>query len=80
MRYNLLFTQVLDIQVPVNTNLEAGDVVKCNFPKSSSNAKEFDPDMSGLYMIKELCHHFDADRSVTSMKLIRDTYGSTKRQ
>ena len=80
MRYNLLFTQMLDIQVPVNTSLEAGDVIKCNFPKSSSSGQEFDPDMSGLYMIKELCHHFDADQSVTSMKLIRDTYGSTKRQ
>ena len=79
MRYNLLFTQILSIQVPVNTSLEAGDVIRCKFPKASS-AQEFDPDMSGLYMIKELCHHFDADRSVTSMKLIRDTYGSTKRQ
>lgn len=80
MRYNLLFTQMLDIQVPVNTSLEAGDVIKCNFPKSSTSGQEFDPDMSGLYMIKELCHHFGADQSVTSMKLIRDTYGSTKRQ
>ena len=62
MRYNLLFTQILSIQVPVNTSLEAGDVIKCNFPKASS-AQEFDPNMSGLYMIKELCHHFDADRS-----------------
>ena len=79
MRYNLLFMQTLDIQVPVNTNLEVGDVIKCNFPKTSSESKEFDPELSGLYMIKELCHHFDNEQSTTSMKLIRDTHGSPKR-
>jgi len=26
-------------------------------------------------MIKELCHHFDANQSLTSMTLIRDTFG-----
>ena len=79
MRYNLLFMQTLNIQIPVNTNLEVGDVIKCNFPKTSSESKENDPELSGLYMIKELCHHFDVDQSVTSMKLIRDTHGSPKR-
>ena len=79
LRYNLLFMQTLDVQVPVNTNLEAGDVIKCNFPKTSSDSKENDPELSGLYMIKELCHHFDNEQSTTSMKLIRDTHGSPKR-
>jgi|TARA_B100000900_G_scaffold151241_1_gene128469 hypothetical protein len=78
MRYNLLFMQTLDIQVPCNTNLEVGDVIKCNFPKTSSESKENDPELSGLYMIKELCHHFNIDQSLTSMKLIRDTHGMPK--
>ena len=26
-------------------------------------------------MIKELCHHFDAQGSYTSAKLVRDTFG-----
>jgi len=76
MRYNILFTQTLSIIVPSNTNLRAGDIVECQFPKiSQSDAKEYDKEQSGLYMIKELCHHFDAERSYTSMKLIRDTFG-----
>jgi len=76
MRYNTLFTQVVNIVVPSNTNLKAGDIIECNFPKiTQSNAKEFDPETSGLYMIKELCHHFDVENSYTSMKLIRDTFG-----
>jgi len=75
-RYNTLFTQVLVMTVPSNTNLRAGDIIECNFPKTTtSTAKEFDPDQSGLYMIKALCHHFDTEGSYTSMKLIRDTYG-----
>ena len=78
MRYNLLFMQTLNIQVPCNTNLEVGDVIKCNFPKTSSESKENDPELSGLYMIKELCHHFNVDQSITSMKLIRDTHGIPK--
>ena len=76
MRYNTLFTQSINIMVPSNTNLRAGDIIECNFPKiSNSSAKEFDKEQSGLYMIKELCHHFDTENSYTSMKLIRDTFG-----
>jgi hypothetical protein len=76
MRYNILFTQTLSVTIPSNTNLRAGDIITCEFPKiSSSNSKEFDDDQSGLYMIKELCHHFDTEGSYTSMQLVRDTFG-----
>ena len=76
MRYNVLFTQTLTATVPSNTNLKAGDIIKCLFPKTTtSKSKEYDQDQSGLYMIKELCHHFDTEGSYTSMKLIRDTFG-----
>ena len=77
MRYNMLFTQTMSIVVGSNTNLKAGDIIKCNFPKISRGDKEeYDKEQSGLYMIKELCHHFDTDASYTSMKLIRDTFGA----
>lgn len=80
MRYNILFTQTLSIIVPSNTNLRAGDIIECKFPKiTQSDAKEYDTETSGLYMIKELCHHFDINRSYTSMKLIRDTFGINKK-
>jgi hypothetical protein len=76
MRYNVLFTQTVNIVVPSNTNLRAGDLIECKFPKiTQSNAKEFDSETSGLYMIKEVCHHFDVENSYTSMKLLRDTFG-----
>jgi len=76
MRYNVLFTQSLTMTVPLNTNLKAGNIIECLFPKTTtSKKKEYDQEQSGLYMIKELCHHFDTEGSYTSMKLIRDTFG-----
>jgi hypothetical protein len=76
MRYNVLFTQTLTMTVPLNTNLKAGNIIECLFPKTTtSKKKEYDQEQSGLYMIKELCHHFDTEGSYTSMKLIRDTFG-----
>ena len=32
MRYNTLFTQILTMTIPLNTNLKAGDVIDCEFP------------------------------------------------
>jgi len=56
--------------------LKAGDVIECDFPQVSRSEKpEYDDEQSGLYMIKELCHHYDNENSLTSMKLVRDTYG-----
>lgn len=79
MRYNILFTQTVNMMVPCNTDLRAGDVIECEFPKiSNSDKDEIDSETSGLYMIKELCHHFEPNRSYTSMKLVRDTFGKHK--
>ena len=76
MRYNILNTQNLSMTVPCNTDLRAGDVIECNFPKISTTDDDGGDDLtSGKYLIKELCHHFEANRSFTSMKLIRDTFG-----
>ena len=75
-RYNSLLTQTMSITLPVNTDLSAGDIIECLFPKVSiSDSSEYDSETSGLYMIKELCHHFDTTNSYTSLKLIRDTFG-----
>ena len=75
-RYNLLLTQSLSMTVPCNTDLRAGDIITCEFPKiSSGDSEELDSDTSGKYIIKELCHHFDTRNSYTSMKLVRDTFG-----
>tara|TARA_Y100000768_G_C23962527_1_gene676129 strand:+ start:671 stop:1984 length:1314 start_codon:yes stop_codon:yes gene_type:complete len=76
MRYNSIFTQTISMTVPSNTNLEAGNLIECKFPKvNKDDTKGNDLEQSGLYMIKELCHHFDSTVSLTSMTLIKDTFG-----
>ena len=52
-----------------------GNIIFVEFLKSNTEATERDRRQSGNYMIKELCHHFDANQSLTSMTLIRDTFG-----
>lgn len=81
MRYNVLLTQSISMMVPCNTDLRAGDIIQCKFPKiSSQDPNEIDTETSGLYMIKELCHHFEPNSSYTSMKLVRDNFGIRKEQ
>ena len=45
--------------------------------EDTSENKEQGPDQvrSGKYIVQALRHHFDGERSVTSMMLIRDSYG-----
>ncbi len=75
IRYQLLFTQILNMVVPLNTKLHAGDVIKVDFLNADQETKEKDRRKSGYYLIKNLCHHFDPNQSLTSMTLIRDNYG-----
>ena len=81
MRYDLLHSQVVDIQVPCNVNLRAGDVIECNFEKITKSEKVeeiYNQQQSGNYLILHLCHHFDPLKSYTSLTLARDTYGLYK--
>ena len=76
MRYNQIFTQVVEITIPLNTNLTAGGIIRCVFPKlAQSKRGEPDPELSGLYMIKELAHYFDGNGSYSKLKIVRDSFG-----
>ena len=77
-RYNTLFSNLVDMVVPLNSNLEAGMIIECTFPKMSTTAKAGnleDPQRTGAYIIKELCHHYDIEKAYTSMKLMKDFPG-----
>ena len=75
-RYNIMFSQIHSVTVPCNTNLEAGGLLKLEI-ESNSQDKEQGPDevQSGNYIIQALRHHFEPNKSTTSMNLIRDSYG-----
>lgn len=75
-RYNLLFTQSLNMTVPCNVNLKAGDIIYCEFPAIKiSGSQEIDEEQSGNYLISQVRHHFEGTQMITSLKLIRDSYG-----
>ena len=77
-RYNLLFTQALNMNVPCNVKLKAGDIIYAQFPEmgpGQGQNKDVDSEQSGNYLIKELRHHFSGGQMLTSLRLIRDSYG-----
>jgi hypothetical protein len=78
MRYNLLFEHVITMTVPCNPNLRAGDIIECYFEKITTDSKNqgfFDENQSGKYLILHLCHYFDTKVSITSLTIVRDSYG-----
>jgi len=78
MRYSMLHSQVLEIQVPCNILLMAGQVIKLEMENVTGGNKILQREnqhRSGFYLILHLSHHFDPKHSYTSMTLARDTYG-----
>ena len=81
-RYTLLFQQSLNINVPCNINLRAGDIIRVEIPVSGplqSQNKELDQELSGFYLIRSLRHHFQLSegKNITALNLVRDSYGLT---
>lgn len=80
-RYNQLYTVKISITIFGDFSLEAGQLIFCDFPEmSTKNNPTYNPRMSGIYLIAEICHRIDPQyQSFTSLKLIRDSYGRTPR-
>ena len=75
-RYNLAFSQSLNITIPLNLSLTVGDIINLQFPKITTGTKgEKDNIKSGHYLIKEVAHLFENNQGYTGLKLIRDSYG-----
>ena len=78
MRYAMLHSQIVDIVIPCNTKLMAGNVIKLLIENVSSGNKTNqtdNPTRSGFYLILHLHHYFDPKKSYTQLTLARDTYG-----
>ena len=83
IRNNLLFSQSLNISVPINPELRAGQMIEVQFPLKSEDytaptdkfgGSKKDKDVSGKYLISELRHVIGDGRSSTQLNLIRDTF------
>ena len=78
-RYNQLFSQSVDIQVPLNTNIKVGDLINCEFSEmDQGRSSELDQSASGNYLVARLNHHIQPNASFSSLNLVRDSYGYSK--
>ena len=80
-RYNLLFSQSLNITVPLNLGLTVGDVINIEFGQitKEENKKGLrDKSKSGKYIISKLKHVFGNNKGLTGLELVRDSYGVAK--
>ena len=81
-RTNLLFSQSLQISIPLNTTLRAGVKVDVRFPlkteEGEGSADEYGNDRtndpSGEYLICNLRHLIGGGKGETQLELIRDTF------
>lgn len=75
-RYNQVYKFKMSIQIAGDFSLEAGDVIYCDFPEQSTkNTPVPNSRLSGFYLISALCHHLEPQRTITSLELVRDSYG-----
>jgi len=76
MRYNQLGTIQVQVMLVGDFSLRAGDLIECDFPELSSKANQQpSKKMSGIYMIADVCHRITPNDTLTSLNLIRDSYG-----
>ena len=74
----MLHSQVVDIIIPCNTKLMAGNVIKLMIENITGGIKQDNKqneNRSGFYLILHLRHHFNSKKSFTLLTLARDTYG-----
>lgn len=76
VRYSLLYSQVLNIHIPCNSELRAGQLIECEIPKPTSDEKKkYESTSTGKYVIASLCHKInEAGQGYTSLALIKDSY------
>ena len=75
-RYSALFSQSLDIAVPMNLTLRVGQLVKVNFPNLNTDRSipKNSPE-SGIYMIARLSHELgNPTGDFTGLTLVRDSF------
>jgi hypothetical protein len=76
MRYNQMFLIKINVVIPGDFSLRAGDLVHCDFPGLTiEKTTEVNKKSGGIYMIASLCHRITPKETFTSMTLVRDSFG-----
>jgi hypothetical protein len=87
MRYELLKNQLATIVIPGNSEICAGDKIDIKLvnkkPGEEIEKQPYDQESSGVYLIGEVTHTYDATggangRFLTTLRLMRDSFGDTE--
>ena len=80
MRYNQFFGYQVEVTIPGDFELHAGDMVFVDSAeKKDVNSGEVNQNSGGLYIISELCHLLSTKGTYTRLNLVRDSVGRTGR-
>jgi len=81
MRYNQLYASEIEVTIPGDFSLHAGDAIHFDAPSAQKDTKNDDVDrqIGGLYIISALCHLVNAKGTYTKINLVRDSFGRTGR-
>ena len=80
MRYNQLFSVQLNVVIPGDFSISAGDTVECKFFGLNSESNEEDKQLSGIYMVASICHKMTSNDTFTSLDLVGDSLGKTSQR
>ena len=71
MRYNQMFSMQLSVTIPGDFEIQAGDLINCAFKDVNADLPK-DADISGIYMVANVCHRLRPTETFTKLDLIRD--------
>lgn len=75
MRYNQLFSVQLNITIPGDFSIFAGDRIVCRFV-DLTQSDDTNNSISSIYMVSSVCHKVNSQDTFTSLDLVADTRGT----
>lgn len=76
MRYNQLYARKVEITIPANFALHAGDLIEVAFPEQSAQEQQkVSTKLSGIYLISDICHQLTPGTSYTKLNIVREGDG-----
>jgi hypothetical protein len=75
MRYNELFRTKINIIIPADFSIRAGDVVNCTFVNLNTQVSGGSETLSGKFIVANICHRVNSQQALSSLDIIRDSLG-----
>ena len=75
MRYNELFRTKINIIIPADFSIRAGDVVNCTFVNLDTQVSGGSQTLSGKFIVANICHRVNSQQALSSLDIIRDSLG-----